>query len=161
MYKKSHNWVSKLNSKNKLIKLHILKSKTKPQNLTRVKIKSQHRCGLKMENQKHTENMMRIYTYKALSKWMNTSVHKYKPLVIASDWMKNHWRRNLHVELNPRSKKLSTTWTRNEKWSIWNNYTCTEISLSKYMYNWTQWLFAFLDGFSSTGVHFYQNLFLN
>lgn len=160
MYKKSHNWVSKLNSKNKSIKLHILKSKTKPQNLTRVKIKSQHHCGLKMEIRNIQKTWWGYIHTKHLSKWMNTSVHKYKPLVIASDWMKNHWR-NLHVEWNPRSKKLSTTWTRNEKWSIWNNYTCTEICPSKYMYNWTRWLFAFLDGFSSTGVHFYQNLFLN
>lgn len=58
-------------------------------------------------------------------------------------------------------KKLSTIWTRNENWSIWNNYTCTEICPSKYMYNWTQWLFAPLDGVSSTGVHFFQNLFFN
>lgn len=58
-------------------------------------------------------------------------------------------------------KKLSTIWTRNENWSIWNNYTCTEICPSKYMYNWPPWLFAFLDGVSSTGVHFYKNLFFN
>lgn len=100
---------------------------------------------------KHDEDIY-IHT-KHLNKWMNTSVHKYKPLVIASDWMKNHLRRNL--------KKLSTIWTRNENWSIWNNYTCTEICPSKYMYNWPPWLFAFLDGVSSTGVHFYKNLFFN
>lgn len=35
VYKISHNRVSKLDSKNKLIKLHILKSKTKPQKLNK------------------------------------------------------------------------------------------------------------------------------
>lgn len=132
-----------------------MKSKTKPQKLN----KSQKNITtlLWMKNgksetyRKHDEDVY-IHT-KHLSKWMNTSVHKYKPLVIASDWMKNHLRRNL--------KKLSTIWTRNENWSIWNNYTCTEICPSKYMYNWPPWLLAPLDGVSSTGVHFFQNLFFN
>lgn len=35
VYKISHNRVSKLDSKNKSIKLHILKSKTKPQKLNK------------------------------------------------------------------------------------------------------------------------------
>lgn len=35
VYKIYHNRVSKLDSKNKLIKLHILKSKTKPQKLNK------------------------------------------------------------------------------------------------------------------------------
>lgn len=62
VYKISHNRVSKLDSKNKLIKLHILKSKTKPQKLNKSQ-KKYITTLLWMKNQKHTENMMRIYIY--------------------------------------------------------------------------------------------------
>lgn len=64
VYKISHNRVSKLDSKNKLIKLHILKSKTKPQKLNKSQKKNiTTLLWMKMENQKHAENMMRIYIY--------------------------------------------------------------------------------------------------
>lgn len=42
VYKISHNRVSKLDSKNKSIKLHILKSKTKPQKLNKSQKKKYH-----------------------------------------------------------------------------------------------------------------------
>lgn len=79
VYKISHNRVSKLDSKNKLIKLHILKSKTKPQKLNKSQKKiSQHCCGWKMENQKHAENMMRIYIYIQstwISEWIQVCIN--------------------------------------------------------------------------------------